>query len=47
LVTLVDTATSRIDALVAKSLGSITLLKERRAALITAAVTGNLDMEAA
>jgi restriction endonuclease S subunit len=44
LVTLVDAATSRIDSLVTKSLGSITLLKERRSAFITAAVTGQINL---
>lgn len=35
---------SRIDRLVNKSQDSITLLKERRSALITAAVTGQIDL---
>ena len=37
----------RIDALRAKILQTITLLKERRAALVEAAVTGGIDMERA
>ncbi len=44
LVAYVDKATSRIDELVRKSLVSITLLTERRSALITAAVTGQIDL---
>lgn len=36
--------TSRIDALIDKTVRSITLLKERRSALITAAVTGQIDL---
>ena len=39
-----DRATSRIDALIAKTQRSIDLLKERRSALITAAVTGQIDL---
>ncbi|WP_341858595.1 restriction endonuclease subunit S [Qipengyuania sp. GPGPB31] len=39
-----DNACSRIDALKAKALSSIRLLKERRAALISAAVTGKIDV---
>ena len=37
-------ASSRIDLLVGKTQESITLLKERRTALITAAVTGQIDL---
>lgn len=40
----IDSETSRIDALVEKSSQSIGLLKERRSALITAAVTGQIDL---
>ncbi|MDZ3971856.1 restriction endonuclease subunit S [Escherichia coli] len=36
--------TARIDALIGKAEQSITLLKERRAAFITAAVTGQIDL---
>lgn len=36
--------TARIDALISKAEQSITLLKERRAAFITAAVTGQIDL---
>lgn len=39
-----DSACSQIDALNAKALSSIRLLKERRAALISAAVTGKIDV---
>jgi len=39
--------TGRIDALCAKTLQTVTLLKERRAALIGAAVTGRIDVERA
>ena len=40
-----DRETKRIDALVAEKERSIELLKERRAALITAAVTGQISVE--
>lgn len=36
--------TARIDALIGKAEQSITLLKERRSAFITAAVTGQIDL---
>lgn len=39
--------TGRIDALHAKTLQTVTFLKERRAALIGAAVTGQIDVERA
>lgn len=39
-----DRGVSRIDALAAKTERSIALLKERRSALITAAVTGQIDL---
>jgi type I restriction enzyme S subunit len=39
-----DRETSRIDALIGKAEHSITLLKERRSAFITAAVTGQIDL---
>jgi type I restriction enzyme S subunit len=40
----IDHETARLDALTAKVQESITLLKEHRAALITAAVTGKIDL---
>lgn len=40
----VDRATSRIDTLIAKTERSIELLREHRTALITAAVTGKIDL---
>ena len=39
-----DRATTRIDALIAKTERSIELLREHRTALITAAVTGKIDL---
>lgn len=42
-----DLETRRIDALIEKTNHSIALLKERRAALITAAVTGQIDVREA
>lgn len=42
-----DRGVSRIDALAAKTERSIALLKERRSALITAAVTGQIDLREA
>ncbi|MEQ8033458.1 hypothetical protein [Xanthomonas sp. WHRI 6106] len=39
-----DRATSRIDTLIAKTRRSIELLREHRTALITAAVTGKIDL---
>ena len=39
-----DRETSRIDTLISKTLKSISLLKERRSAFITAAVTGMIDL---
>jgi type I restriction enzyme S subunit len=39
--------TAKLDAVRAATERTIALLKERRAALIAAAVTGQLDMEAA
>jgi type I restriction enzyme, S subunit len=39
--------TTRLDALLSKTEHSITLLKERRSALITAAVTGQIDLREA
>lgn len=43
----IATNSSRIDRLIAQSNHSITLLKERRSALITAAVTGQIDLREA
>lgn len=40
----VDRATTRIDTLIAKTERSIELLREHRTALITAAVTGKIDL---
>ncbi|AVL54865.1 restriction endonuclease subunit S [Roseobacter denitrificans] len=40
----IDTQTARIDSLITKTDRSIALLREKRAALITAAVTGKIDM---
>ena len=42
--TFLDRETARIDSLVDKTRESIELLKERRSALITAAVTGKIDV---
>lgn len=42
-----DRETTRIDSLIAKTERSIELLKERRSALITAAVTGQIDLREA
>jgi type I restriction enzyme S subunit len=39
-----DMATTRIDTLIAKTERSIELLREKRSALITAAVTGKIDL---
>lgn len=44
IVTHLDRATTRIDALIAKTERSIELLREHRTALITAAVTGKIDL---
>ena len=43
----IDDQTSRIDALIAKAEEHIALAKERRSALITAAVTGQMDVRTA
>ena len=40
----VSTATARLDTLLNKTERSLSLLKERRSALITAAVTGQIDL---
>lgn len=44
ILTTLDRETARIGALISKAEQSITLLKERRAAFITAAVTGQIDL---
>jgi type I restriction enzyme S subunit len=44
IISYLDCETTRIDALISKTQHSINLLKERRAALITAAVTGQIDV---
>ncbi len=43
----IDGETTRIDGLITETERSIALLKERRAALITAAVTGKIDVRSA
>ena len=43
----IDAETARIDGLIALTKRSIDLLREKRAALITAAVTGKIDVRAA
>ncbi len=40
----IDDATKRIDSLIAEAGSAMTLLKERRSALISAAVTGKIDV---
>lgn len=47
IVAMLDTQAARIDSLATKSEHSIALLKERRSALITAAVTGQIDLREA
>ena len=42
-----DRETARIDELAARTRDTIALLRERRAALVAAAVTGQIDMECA
>ncbi len=44
IVSVLDRETARIDTLIVKTQRSIDLLKERRAAFITAAVTGQIDL---
>lgn len=44
IVTYLDRATARIDTLIAKTERSIELLREHRTALVTAAVTGKIDL---
>ena len=45
--TFLDRETAKIDALVAEQERLIALLKERRSALISAAVTGQIDVRGA
>jgi len=47
IVSYLDRATTRIDTLIAKTERSIELLREHRTALITAAVTGKIDLRPA
>lgn len=47
IVSAINTETAKIDALIAKAEEFVALARERRAALITAAVTGQLDVRAA
>ena len=42
--TFLDRETAKIDALVAEAQRAITVLQERRSALISAAVTGQIDV---
>ena len=42
--TFLDNETTKIDTLIEKQLQQIALLKERRTALISAAVTGKIDV---
>lgn len=44
IVAYLDEACGRIDALITKAERAITLLRERRTALISAAVTGKIDV---
>ena len=44
IVTFVKTETAKLDALTAEAERAIELLQERRAALISAAVTGKIDV---
>ena len=43
----IDRETARIDGLIHETQRSIELLKEKRSALITAAVTGKIDVRSA
>lgn len=47
IIAMLDIQTARIDSLAEKTARSIELLKERRSALITAAVTGQIDLREA
>ncbi|MNJ60335.1 hypothetical protein D3C77_560570 [compost metagenome] len=47
IVEFLDQSTKRVDGVISKTLLSIELLKERRSALITAAVTGQIDLREA
>jgi type I restriction enzyme S subunit len=44
IVAYLDTETAKIDTLIAESEKAVALLKERRSALISAAVTGKIDV---
>jgi len=44
IVSFIDAETARLDALTAEATRAIALLKERRTALISAAVTGKIDV---
>ena len=44
IVSFIDAETSRLDALTTEATRGIALLKERRSALISAAVTGKIDV---
>ena len=44
IVSFLDAETARLDALTAEATRAIALLKERRSALISAAVTGKIDV---
>lgn len=43
----IDSETTKLDVLKAEAARAITLLKERRSALIAAAVTGQIDVRGA
>ena len=45
IVAFIDEQTAKFDALTAEALHAIDLLKEHRAALISAAVTGKIDVQ--
>jgi type I restriction enzyme S subunit len=47
IIAFLDTETSKIDTLIDKAKQSISLLKERRSSLISAAVTGKIDVREA
>jgi type I restriction enzyme S subunit len=47
IVSAINVRTTRLDTLITKTELSLTLLKERRSALITAAVTGQIDLREA
>ena len=47
LIDFLESETTRIDTLITKTEQSIALLQEKRSALITAAVTGKIDLRQA